>query len=187
MFPSHDQAGGFFSKVGSKFKNLPGIKSFFKPKKVDKYDMASKLSKQRAKQLRPTGMAKVFGGLKSFIGKATSGIKSVAGKAVGGIKSFAGKAVGGIKSVAGKAASGIKSFVTKSGGAKAVGKTVGKAAGKSALKKIPILGALAGLGFGISRAMDGDWTGAGLEVLSGGASIIPGLGTAASLGIDSAL
>ena len=35
--------------------------------------------------------------------------------------------------------------------------------------------------------MKGDWAGAGMELASGAASTIPGLGTAASLGIDAAL
>jgi len=63
----------------------------------------------------------------------------------------------------------------------------GKALGKSLLKKIPLIGAVAGLGFGAQRALHGDWLGAAGEVASGAASTIPGLGTAASLGIDAAL
>ena len=74
---------------------------------------------------------------------------------------------------------------------KALGKTAAKAGGKallkSGLKKIPILGAVAGLGFGAQRALAGDWLGAAGEVASGAAGSIPGLGTAASVGIDAAL
>lgn len=70
---------------------------------------------------------------------------------------------------------------------KAVAKGAGKALLKSGLKKIPILGALAGLGFGAQRAIQGDWLGAAGEVASGAAGSIPGLGTAASVGIDAAL
>ena len=44
-----------------------------------------------------------------------------------------------------------------------------------------------GIGFGAQRAMRGDLLGAGMEVVSGVASILPGAGTAASLGIDAAL
>jgi hypothetical protein len=80
-------------------------------------------------------------------------------------------------------------------GAKAGGKVLakegakigGKALGKSLLKKIPLIGAVAGLGFGAQRALHGDWLGAAGEVASGAASTIPGIGTAASLGIDAAL
>jgi hypothetical protein len=77
----------------------------------------------------------------------------------------------------------------KSGGL--VGKLMGKGAlktvGKSLLKKLPIIGAIAGLGFGLHRLMKGDYTGAALELASGGASLIPGIGTAASVGIDAAI
>jgi len=69
----------------------------------------------------------------------------------------------------------------------AVSKSLGKSTFKSALKKIPIFGALAGIGFGIGRLLDGDVLGAAGEVASGVASILPGAGTAASIGIDAAL
>lgn len=79
------------------------------------------------------------------------------------------------------------------------GKTVGKEAVKKALtksaaskavttiaKKIPIIGALAGLAFAIPRAIAGDYTGAGLEATSG---VIGGTGVGAvgSLAIDAGL
>jgi hypothetical protein len=72
-------------------------------------------------------------------------------------------------------------------GAKSVAKVGAKAVGKSLLKKIPVIGLLAGVGFGLSRLMDGDYTGAALELASGAAGTIPGIGTAASVGIDTAL
>ena len=62
-----------------------------------------------------------------------------------------------------------------------------KAVGKSLLKKIPVVGLLAGIGFGLKRAMKGDFAGAALELASGAASTIPGLGTAASVAIDAGL
>jgi hypothetical protein len=77
--------------------------------------------------------------------------------------------------------------VAGKGAGKAVAKGAGKAVLKSGLKKIPIVGALAGLGFGAQRALKGDWLGAAGEVASGAAGSIPGLGTAASVGIDAAL
>lgn len=61
-----------------------------------------------------------------------------------------------------------------------------KSAGKSLIKKIPILGAVAGLGFAAQRAFSGDFVGAGLEAASGIASTLPGIGTAASLALDAA-
>ena len=62
-----------------------------------------------------------------------------------------------------------------------------KTAGKTLLKKIPFLGALAGLAFGAQRAIGGDLTGAALEVASGVVASVPVVGTAASLGIDAYL
>ena len=67
------------------------------------------------------------------------------------------------------------------------GKTVASAGLKTALKKIPVIGLIAGGIFAASRAMAGDTTGAAMELASGAASTIPGVGTAASLGIDAAL
>ena len=68
-----------------------------------------------------------------------------------------------------------------------VAEVAGKRVAKSAIKKIPVIGLLAGLAFAVDRAIDGDFAGAGLEVLSGAASLIPGVGTAASLGVDGAI
>ena len=62
-----------------------------------------------------------------------------------------------------------------------------KGVGKTLAKKIPLIGLACGIGFGIMRAFDGDWTGAGMELSSGAASCFPGVGTAASVGIDAAL
>jgi hypothetical protein len=68
-------------------------------------------------------------------------------------------------------------------GTKAIGKTLGK----SLLKKIPGVGLLAGLALGANRLLHGDITGAVGEFASGAASTIPGIGTAASVGIDTAI
>jgi hypothetical protein len=75
-------------------------------------------------------------------------------------------------------------------GAGAAGKaiaTTGEAAAKITGKKIPVIGAVLGGVFAVQRAMEGDYLGAGGELLSGLASTIPGFGTAASLAIDGAL
>ena len=69
--------------------------------------------------------------------------------------------------------------------AKKVGTEVGEAAAKSAVKKIPVVGFLAGLGFGAYRLIkDGDLEGAALEVASGAMSTLPGVGTAGSVITD---
>lgn len=72
--------------------------------------------------------------------------------------------------------------------AKTTAKTTGKAGLKSLAKKIPVIAGLAGIAFGIQRAMQGDLLGAGLEITSGLLGAISpftgGLGTGLSYGID---
>ena len=70
---------------------------------------------------------------------------------------------------------------------KAVEKVASKSLGKSLLKKLPVIGLVAGGLFAAQRALSGDYAGASMELASGAASTIPGVGTAASLGIDAAL
>ena len=59
--------------------------------------------------------------------------------------------------------------------------------GKMLAKKIPFLGAGLGAIFAAQRLAKGDWGGALLELGSGVASSFPGVGTAISVGLDSAL
>lgn len=80
-----------------------------------------------------------------------------------------------------RAASAAKGLVkTGQAAEKVVGKTVAKSVikatarktllkslGKLVGKSIPIVGAAAGVGFAVGRLMEGDWAGAGLEVVSG--------------------
>jgi len=73
------------------------------------------------------------------------------------------------------------------GGAKGSAKTIEKAAGKSALKKLPGVGAAMGAAFAIDRAIDGDYVGAAGELTSGLVSIVPIVGTVASVAIDGLL
>jgi hypothetical protein len=134
-----------------------------------------------------------------------NGLNLVAG-VVGGVIS---NVVGGkiVDKIAGKAAGKIaektvsnatKKATTKASEkaaekllAKESGKVLAKAGaktlGKSLLKKIPFLGLGAALFFAADRAMAGDYTGAGMEIASGGASMLPGIGTGASIGIDAAI
>ena len=64
---------------------------------------------------------------------------------------------------------------------------IAKSTAKAGIKKIPIVSIGAGLIFGFQRALQGDFTGAGLEVTSGILGTFPGLGTAGSVGIDAGL
>lgn len=59
--------------------------------------------------------------------------------------------------------------------------------GKVVLKALPIVGTAASLAAMTQRAQAGDYTGAGLEAASEIADYIPGVGTAASLGIQAYL
>jgi len=141
------------------------------------------------------GKASQFG--KGMLGKASGFVgKEVAkgstlGKVAQSGMGMLGSAKGAIgkvaeKAMASSAGKGITKAVGKIGG-KAAGKIGAKAVGKSLLKKIPIIGAVAGLGFGAMRALQGDFTGAAGEVASGVASTLPGMGTAASFAIDAGL
>jgi hypothetical protein len=132
------------------------------------------------------------------IGKLFDGIAGNAGIVVNSLMAISGLSlVSKFKPLAKmfngmfKSSKGILKNMTKTGGkgagkvaGKGIGKMLGKGALKSAVKKVPILGALAGIGFAISRFKQGDVLGAGLELASGLASTIPGLGTAASAAID---
>jgi hypothetical protein len=65
--------------------------------------------------------------------------------------------------------------------AKSAGKTASKGVLKSVLKQIPVVAGVAGVIFGIQRALEGDLMGAGLEITSGllGATgTTPGIGLA---------
>ena len=91
------------------------------------------------------------------------------------------------KGVTGRAFGKVGKVIAKKTLQKNAAKIAAKGVGKLAVKKVPILGAVAGLAFGIERAIKGDWLGAIGEVASGTASIFPGVGTAISAGIDAAL
>ena len=91
------------------------------------------------------------------------------------------------KGVTGRAFGPVGKIIARKALKKTAAKVAVKGVGKMALKKVPILGAVAGVAFGIERAMKGDWLGAIGEVASGTASIFPGVGTAVSAGIDAAL
>ena len=63
---------------------------------------------------------------------------------------------------------------------------VAQAASKGVGRFIPGVGAALGAYDAYNRAKQGDWAGAGLSALGGAASLVPGVGTAASLGIAGA-
>jgi hypothetical protein len=115
--------------------------------------------------------------------------KNIGKRGVGRGLTRAGAAVGGKRGakIGGKLSSKFFGKAAGKGIGKAAAKGVAKGVGKSLIKKIPLIGAIAGIGFGIQRAMEGDLLGAAGEVTSGLAATIPGAGTAVSVGIDAAL
>ena len=72
-------------------------------------------------------------------------------------------------------------------GGRKLAKLGAKGLSKGLVKKVPVLGAIAGVAFGVERLLKGDITGAVGEVASGVASIVPGAGTGLSLAIDAGL
>ena len=175
---------------------------------IDKLTEAmGKAQMQTAKDLLAGTAALGVAGFAGF-----KGVKAVAGSKVGqkvlggipGLKNLAGAGSKTAKNLSekqvlagfgGKAAKEamekkIKEQAMETGAKKGIGffgKMFGKGAGKTAVKKIPLLGLLAGGLFAGQRALKGDFGGAALELLSGGASLIPGLGTGASMAIDAGL
>lgn len=104
------------------------------------------------------------------------------GKAALGAKNIPGGVIQGLKGPVGKNAARLAKIGMKRGGQWGI-----KAAGMAA-KRIPVLGSLASLGFAIYDAFEGDFAGAGLNLLSGAANlaniVAPGVGSAVSMGID---
>lgn len=70
---------------------------------------------------------------------------------------------------------------------KSIVKQGSKMGGKLLSKKVPILGSLFGLGYGLERFKNDDWTGGALEITSGVMGSVPGAGTAGSVAIDAIL
>ena len=122
-------------------------------------------------------LPKMFKGAANAIKSGLSAIKG-AGKGIfSGIMSI-GKSFGKGAKVVAKGSKGVAKVATKA---------VGKGVGKSMLKKIPVVGLGLGAIFAIDRLRKGDWGGALMELGSGAASMIPGVGTAVSVGLDAAL
>ena len=120
-------------------------------------------------------------------GRQRGARRRLARRRLGGARRGIGRAFGGgRKALTGAGAKAMNKGLQKTG-VKIAGKGLAKGLGKAALKKIPGVGLIAGLGFGVERLLQGDLLGAGLELASGAASTVPGLGTAGSIGIDAAL
>ena len=139
----------------------------------------------------PTKGGRIGGALKGAGSLISRGARGVGGAllagammAPGAASSVLSSAGGAVRSGASAAGSAISTVASSAGAAASnVGK---KAALGAAAKAIPGLGILAGIGFGINSLRNGDPVAAGLHIASGIAGVIPGAGTAASLGLTAA-
>ena len=142
----------------------------------------------------------IFGSIRAIrnIGKIAKTLISVFKRGPGKLLPRLATAVGGkkvgklfMKKTGKEVTEKVAKEATEKIGKQVVKKTAKNAAkkglGKALAKKIPLLGLGLGAIFAAQRAMAGDFSGAALELASGAASTIPGLGTAASVGIDAAL
>ena len=158
--------------ISSSYNKLKDVMGFGKPAAKIESDIVEEAGKFRSKS---TG---------KFVSKAeaeAAGVLKDTSKLEAKGAKVAEKALATAGEDAGKAAA--KKGLIKT----IVGKVIGPKLAKAAVKSIPLVGALAGLGFAINRAMAGDYYGAGAEVASGIASTVPGVGTAASVLADMGL
>ncbi len=131
---------------------------------------------------------------KNIVGKGLNVVKGVGGKGLNVAKNIGGKGLNIAKNIGGK---GLNIAKNVAGKGKNLGKTllksgsknvakgaVKKGTGKLLAKKIPLVGLVLGTAFAIDRARKGDLLGAGLELISGVASTVPGVGTAISTAAD---
>ena len=136
----------------------------------------------------PGVLKRGFDALKSGAGKAAgvarAGLLSASLTAGAMTNGKVAQVAGAATEKVGQAAGAIKGAAKGSG--KAIASGAAKMLGGTALKSIPIVGALAGIGFGMSSLLKGDPVAAGLHVASGLTSVIPGLGTAASVALSGA-
>lgn len=137
-------------------------------------------------------------GFGKYAGKAGSAIKNKFGKqGTGIIANYADDAIKGvdnygaignyaddaIKGTSKQATSAVGDAVAKEG-AEQLAETGAKSIGKGAGKAVPIIGGAMSAKSAYDRASKGDYVGAGLDVVSGIASFIPGIGTAIAIGAD---
>ena len=162
-----------------------GLKIGRKVNRVLKIDKAKKFMSRQGQRLgsQIKNVGKKIGGKVLQTGKsAVSAVKNKGASLVNRVIPKSAKK----KVVQKLVKTGAKKGLQKAG-AKVATKLAAKTAVKIGLKKIPVIGLVAGLGFGLQRLMKGDITGALMEAGSGIASTIPGPGTAISAGIDAAL
>ena len=139
-----------------------------------------------------SGLSGMFGGLTSLLGMVGKGIigplvgglaSLLPGFVKGGFKLAGGMLKGGAKGVGNftKATKGTRSFERKMFG------NIFKKVGGAALRKLPLIGLLAGGYMGVQMLRDGDTVGGLGTMASSLLAQIPGIGTALSIGLDGLL
>ena len=204
---NNDAITGFFKFLGDHGKKiLIGLGAIvggvLLGKLVKKVRQLIKFTKNVFKGLnRARRLARVF--VKRTLPKMLKNAKALIKNGISAIKNFAKNIPGakGLFKMGKNVIKGGKNLIKggktllKSGGkllktgGKGLLKNLGKAGGKSLLKKIPIVGLGLGAAFAVGRLLQkpADWKGAIGEMASGAASMIPGVGTALSVGIDAGM
>ena len=199
MYKRQRRSGSILNTLNKarKIKKALGNKKLNKKTKLGRFRRnlrAGGLRLNRKFQRSPFGKAKKFvSGVGEKIGTNVKNVKKAALDKVVAAPKALKKNISNLipKSSKKKVAQKLVKTATKKGlkkaGAKVGAKLAAKTAVKIGLKKIPVVGLIAGLGFGMQRLLQGDVQGALMEAGSGIASTIPGPGTAISAGIDAAL
>lgn len=180
--------GKFFGKGGKALKTMSGVAKSV-PGAITGISKLGKLTGvlkglTKFKGLKTLALAPAaIGALKVVPNLFKSFFKRVPDIVQGALK-IPGIKKAGVKVVEEVGAKAIPKAVAKV--ATKVGvKMLGKGAIKSIAKKLPILGALAGVYFALEKFKKGDIVGAGLEIVSGGLGAV-GLG-AVGLGVDAVI
>ena len=195
--------GSWKEKIGNVFRS--GSK-----KQEEKSNKEDNKKDDKSSGMLKTILGAVFGGLTSIVGGLFSGLggmfggltsllgmvgKGIIGPLVGGLASLLpGFVKGGFKLAGGMlkgGAKGVSKFTKATKGTrgfekKMFGNILGKVGG-AALRKLPLIGLLAGGYMGVQMLRDGDTIGGLGTMASSLLAQIPGIGTALSIGLDGLL
>lgn len=167
-------------------KRVPGAS--FLSKQFKKLPGANWLSKQAAKYIDPKNskFSRLGRTLKHFTPGKLKNFGADKLKSFNTLRKGSGNF--GLNRLFGR---GVRKEVTENLTKKATQQVVKKTSAKVGIKatagKIPIVSLLPMAWFATEKALKGDWTGMGLEILSGLLSTVPGKGTAASYLIDAGI
>ena len=204
-----DRMVALFDEMGTEFAELGFLKGMYEQlSKLDATSLAILAALTGGSFLGPA----IIGGIAGAVGAGLTGAAKLAGRGIlGAGKSLLRFATGGLlfsggAKVAGEVGEtvveqGAKTVVREGAGevgeavlretgetiAERIAKATASAIGTGIAKKIPLAGLGVGAVLGGYRAFQGDFVGAGMEVASGGASMLPVVGTGASIAIDAAI